>query len=767
VNKCSNIELGKLLGAYELGMLNDADRAAFELHLFDCEFCCQSYNENEKISLHILNNPTVRDDIKTAAEVSPAPVASKGSFLQSLNRLKWRRPFFIPAAAVMAVALLFFLLRPWHLEFRSSEEAIASGNRLAVIDFKNLTEPGDSLRLGSIISYLLISNLSEVPTIGVVSSERTKDVLNSMDKKGSDIGDLTSAVDFAKKASVRWILYGSLIDKDNKLTLTTQLTDVTTDNVISGQRVSSEPNEDIFSLVDRLTKLTKKDLSLPIMPGGGSLDVKTRITTRSPEAYRYYLEGVEYFQKLYYDDANRCFEKALSFDSTFAMAYYYLAEQKNANLIKQAVKYADNASELERLYIKARALSAYGKYDSSSVILHQLLKKYPDEKYAYYLLGSHELNLFRYDKAIEYYSDAIKIDSLYKIIYNQLMYAYDRIGNFEMALWAINKYIELAPDEANPYDSRGELYLNNGYPEKAIESYRRALAIKPDFYSSIERIGHIYRALGDLQKADSCLQIICSAPSETYRFQGVFDQAMIPYGHGQIDSAVTILDQYLKLNKIDDTANTARSINFLKSFMYQGRRDYNTSLAEMRIGNSAAANDTSGPKHVSDDIYIQLLAQSGQIDSALKTAAEIKTCRERNDKPLFDYWYGMAAIYYQQGNMDSCISYLNKDVADDKGYRCFAPRYWLARAYLESGKLPEAINEFEKQRDRIDCLYLNHSIWKAEIHYYLGIAYEKSNWVDKAIQEYRIFLALFKNADSRVMANYDAKSRLARLEQRP
>ena len=766
MNKCRNEELGKLLGAYELGMLEEADRTAFELHLFECDFCCRSYNEHIKTAQHIQYNAAVRDDIKKAAESGSRPIIGKAAVAGRAIPW-WRRRLVVVPSLALAAALIFLILRPWHLEFRRGEEAQAAENRLAIVDFANMTEPTDSLRLGAIVSYLLISNLSEVPTIGLVSSERTKDILRAMGKKSSDIADAASASDFAKTAGVRGILYGSLIDQDNKITLTTQLTDIIADRVIGGRRVSSEPGEDIFSLVDRLTELTQKDLSLPMRRDRGADGIGMRVTTRSPEAYRYYLEGLDYINKLYYDEAARCFEKALSYDSTFAMAYYYLSEKQNPQLIWQAGKYADKASELERLYINARILSTIENYDSAAVILNQLLEKYPDEKYAYYSLGNLELNLYNNNKAIENYNAAIKIDSSYKVAYNQLMYAYDRVGNFEMALWAINKYIQLAPDEANPYDSRAELYLNNGFSEKALESYRQALAIKPDYYNSFERMGHIYRELGDYKKADSCLELVCAAPSLPTRFQGIIDRALIPYGQGRIDSSFKILDQFLEQNNIEENSAIANTIHFIKSFIYQGARDYNKALEEWQKGNDGVAKITGERTTLHDDFHIQLLAQAGQLEAALGVAGEVKTNCEREGKPLYDYWYGMAAIYYAQGEMDSCISYLKLVVADDKPYRCFAPRYWLGRAYLESGRPAEAIDELEKQRDKIDCLYLNFSIWKTEIHYYLGIAYEKSNWTDKAIQEYRRFIDIFKDADPKLLADYDVWERLARLEQKP
>jgi anti-sigma factor RsiW len=39
MSKCVDPKLEKMLHHYELGLLSDEDREAFELHLLDCEHC--------------------------------------------------------------------------------------------------------------------------------------------------------------------------------------------------------------------------------------------------------------------------------------------------------------------------------------------------------------------------------------------------------------------------------------------------------------------------------------------------------------------------------------------------------------------------------------------------------------------------------------------------------------------------------------------------------------------------------------------------------
>ena len=38
-NRCTNENLGRLLHQYELGMLGEEDRRAFEIHLYECDTC--------------------------------------------------------------------------------------------------------------------------------------------------------------------------------------------------------------------------------------------------------------------------------------------------------------------------------------------------------------------------------------------------------------------------------------------------------------------------------------------------------------------------------------------------------------------------------------------------------------------------------------------------------------------------------------------------------------------------------------------------------
>jgi hypothetical protein len=52
-------------------------------------------------------------------------------------------------------------------------------------------------------------------------------------------------------------------------------------------------------------------------------------------------------------------------------------------------------------------------------------------------------------------------------------------------------------------------------------------------------------------------------------------------------------------------------------------------------------------------------------------------------------------------------------------------------------------------------------------HYYLGQAYENSNWYHKAIEQYQIFLEFWGEAGSDLAEVSDAREKLTRLRQNP
>ncbi|HVP57038.1 MAG TPA: FlgO family outer membrane protein [bacterium] len=677
----------------------------------------------------------------------------------------------VPVAVALAVVLILFVLEPFRVEMGPKKEAVARENSIAIMYFDNLTDRADTERLGEIVTNLLITSLSESKYINVVSSQRLYDILKLLGKEGAKSIDRDVATQVATRAGARWMLLGSIIQIEPQAILTSQLVDVESGQVTASQQITGEPGEKIFPIIDRLAAGLKRDLSLPAEAQKEPEPKVADLTTSSQEAYRYYLEGRDLAYKYYNTEAKASLRKAFELDSTFAMAYLGLAlvesGQERRNLAAKALKYSDRATEAERLYIKAMGAYISGDYPEAVKGLERVVAVEPDNKYAFFWLGMILFdNLQRPEEGIRNLTRAIEIDPLFKPAYNALAYNYDGIGDFEKSIWAIDKYISLAPEEANPYDSRGDLYAWNGKLDQALESYRKAIEIKPDFYMSLFKLGDMYLFKREYARAESCYKELSSCPDKSTRSGGRECLGIIPAYQGKFDEAFRVLDDGLAADRMEGAEGSYHMGKYLvKAEIYLIKKEFDLALKEGGAGVEASRKIESLQPVCNRDFYCCLLARAGRIAEAQDLAEAIRRAISgKNENYMSSYWIPLAVIEMSKKNPGAALAYLEKAAAADKSvlssywYRCFC-----ARAYLEAGKLGEAVAMLEKMVSSYSEDRFFFAPMCVEDHYLLGTAYEKSGWTSKAIEQYQEFLEIWKDADPGIPSVEDARQRLAAL----
>jgi tetratricopeptide (TPR) repeat protein len=522
-------------------------------------------------------------------------------------------------------------------------------------------------------------------------------------------------------------------------------------------------------VVDKLSAEIKNDLTLPEQARKEVDRPVADVTTHSPEAYRYYLEGLDYFYKAYYTDAEKSFKKALEFDSTFAMAYFRLAmvtwgpERRKMNA--KAVEYSDKVGQKEKYWIRSWDAVVSGNYPRAIKEFQKIVKHFPDEKEAFHWIGRCYLSRRQFEEAVRYYNKAIEIDPLYKFVYSELAYVYERIGDFDKSIWAINKYISLAPNEANPYDSRADLCAYNGKIDQAIESYKKALEIKPDFYKSLAKLGHMYIFKREYAKAESCYQTLSSCGEKGIRSEGRTYLAYIPLYQGRLEEALKVLDHGIAADRMEQDEGEHTAFKYLlKATIYAEEKKLDLVLQEAEVWPAIFKKVYPHNSVVWRDVYACILAESGEIAEAEKVARVLKKDIEEEDPSvIYSYWRVVGVIELAKGNTESAITYLEK-AAKESLFQVFWVRFQLAKAYMESGNLGEAVAELEKALSRYYNIRANFPIWSVKAYYLLGLAYEKSGWNKKPIEKYEEFLDIWKNADPGIPEVEDAKERLRKLQ---
>jgi tetratricopeptide (TPR) repeat protein len=178
---------------------------------------------------------------------------------------------------------------------------------------------------------------------------------------------------------------------------------------------------------------------------------------------------------------------AVKTDPSFFMVYAHLAfaetafgqYEKAAAYIKPALA-IDPAGFNESEQIHRKALQAWDKDPKAdpAKYMEALTAAYPNTAEACDLAGRSAAWLSKDPKAsVKYMLRLLELRPEFGGGYNTLGYNYMALKEMDKAKAAFEKYLELAPAEANAYDSMGEYYLNTGDFAKSAGYYDQAVAL--------------------------------------------------------------------------------------------------------------------------------------------------------------------------------------------------------------------------------------------------------------------------------------------------
>ena len=105
-------------------------------------------------------------------------------------------------------------------------------------------------------------------------------------------------------------------------------------------------------------------------------------------------------------------------------------------------------------------------------------------------------------KAIEYFSNAIKLKPDDAEFYIHRGRTYEKLGKYQFAINDYSDAIRLEPDDASAYDNRGGAYSKLGQYQLAIEDYTEAIRLDPDeFDVCVRSRGEAYSKLAQYKRA--------------------------------------------------------------------------------------------------------------------------------------------------------------------------------------------------------------------------------------------------------------------------
>ena len=272
--------------------------------------------------------------------------------------------------------------------------------------------------------------------------------------------------------------------------------------------------------------------------------------------------------------------------------------------------------------------------------------------------------------------------------------------NYDAAEKAFQKYIELIPNDPNPYDSYAELLMKEGKYDQSIENYQKALTYNPHFVSSMLGIAadEMYKGNYDSSRAE-IQKLYESARNNGEKRAANFAMAVTYIDEGNLDMA---LNEIQKNFDIADMGNDFA--NMSGDLVNKGTILLAMGKSKDALDNFQQAVDvfdkSASPQQLKDNVKLGLLYNEAQVaiqKKDFKTATAkaedfmngVKAINNANQIKLAHQLNGMIAL--AQKKADDCLTELGQ-ANQQNPYNI----YRMALAYQMKGDKDKAKEYCEK-----------------------------------------------------------------------
>lgn len=360
---------------------------------------------------------------------------------------------------------------------------------IAVLPFLNLSNDPDNEYFSDGMAEELLNLLCKLPQLTVAS--RT----SSFSFKGKDV-DMGTV---AEKLCVDAILEGSVRRSENRVRITAQLIDATSDRHIWSETYDREL-KDVFAVQDEIAQNIMRALEISLSPDQERI-IKKRAATRDMDAYDFYLRGRHFVERGDIDSGEAMFEKAIALDDGYALAWAGIADchswrcswyggsdeslRKADECSLKALQIAPDLAEAHAsrsyaLSMNSRYAEAETEFKTAISINPQLYEAYYYAGRSYFAEGKFQLALMAFTQAASIRPDDLAVASLRSTTIKKIGTEAEIREVAEQAMEVAERYLALNPDDALALSRVAVEIVSLGQIEKGLDMARRAYSISPD-----------------------------------------------------------------------------------------------------------------------------------------------------------------------------------------------------------------------------------------------------------------------------------------------
>jgi lipoprotein NlpI len=169
-----------------------------------------------------------------------------------------------------------------------------------------------------------------------------------------------------------------------------------------------------------------------------------------------------------------------------------------------------------------------------------------NEAVALYNRGNAYAAKAQYDRAIEDFDQAIRLDPKYALTLYDRGIAYGAKGQYDRAIEDFDQAIGLDPKYALAFDGRGVAYAKKAQYDRAIEDFDQAIALDPKYALAFYSRGVAYAAKAQYDRAiEDFDQAIALDPKDA---PAIYSRGIVYFNKGQFAVAARDFEQSLSIN---------------------------------------------------------------------------------------------------------------------------------------------------------------------------------------------------------------------------
>jgi tetratricopeptide (TPR) repeat protein len=379
--------------------------------------------------------------------------------------------------------------------------------------------------------------------------------------------------------------------------------------------------------------------------------------------------------------------------------------------------------------------------------------------------------LEQWDKALELYETNIRNKLEAYFPYRDAAEAYEAKGLYDKAQAVLEDYLTSIGDNALILGRLANNYLCQGKYDLAMKEVDRVFRIFPGRWTNPLIKGNVHLIQGDFIEAEKDYRELRSSTEKPAQLQGHIGLMILGIAEGRFRQAKEEAKKAIELClELEDTFYEVL-LHMNLGYVHIKTGEFAAAFTELEKARSVDEKNGGIPGQI---IALHLkrmaLLETGSVPDAQATAVEIKTLVDHwlNPKLIRYYDHLMGMIELKRGNFPAAISNLEKAVSlSDFQHAAILEEHALfmeplALALYRSGHLDKAREQYEKITQLTTGRLYYGDIY-ARSFFMLGKIAEQQGDKARAVESYRKFLDLWKDADPGLPEVEDARKRLAGL----